>query len=307
MNLKKHTILIVEDEIPVVELLMQLLFDYHIIISTTGRKALDIIKSEGIDLIILDIRLPDIDGFQICDELKMDDKLQRIPIIFLSGDASIDTKIRAFNNGAVDYITKPFEKDDLIIRINCQLDKLSKFEKEINFLQMDHNLIEEKMIQLEKCLKKTKQVENNFKSIVELMPAPVFVCEWKNDIIVYANSAFCKMCGYSIDELLDKCVDMLVPDEILEKRKEMKSRMTDDQLEEMMGTNRSHQMWIVHKNKDLVFKPAIFYNWRTNGDRFITMIFLDSPQEIKYNSIHTDLQSSLEKIKDDYFRRRSTD
>ncbi len=73
------------------------------------------------DLILLDIDLGPVSGFTVCEQLKADPSTAPIPIIFLSGDAEVDDKLRGFELGAVDYITKPFNADELCARVRTQL------------------------------------------------------------------------------------------------------------------------------------------------------------------------------------------
>ena len=130
-------ILIVDDLPENVRLLSSLLNEqgYRVNTATDGKMALAIIKRECPDLILLDIMIPEIDGYQVCRYLKSNHKTQHIPIIFLSGlDSELD-KIEAFKVGGVDYITKPFFVDEVVFRVRAQLNIIQqqqKFERELN-------------------------------------------------------------------------------------------------------------------------------------------------------------------------------
>lgn len=71
------------------------------------------------DIVLLDIKMPDIDGYQVCSILKADEETSSIPIIFLSGLNEVFDKVKAFQVGGVDYITKPFQTEEFITRIQC--------------------------------------------------------------------------------------------------------------------------------------------------------------------------------------------
>jgi signal transduction histidine kinase len=102
----------------------------EISIATSGEKALLITKSRLPDLILLDIMMPKMDGFEVCKKLKKDSLTNDIPIIFLT--AKIETRdiVKAFNCGVVDYITKPFKASELLARVNTHL-KLKHYRDQI--------------------------------------------------------------------------------------------------------------------------------------------------------------------------------
>lgn len=109
--MKKPTILIVDDTITNIQLLAGFLDDEYVIkAATNGKKALDIVKEdEKPDLILLDIMMPDMDGYEVCKQLKDDSDTLDIPVIFISAKDQVDDQVMGFNIGAVDYIIKPFE------------------------------------------------------------------------------------------------------------------------------------------------------------------------------------------------------
>lgn len=116
-------ILIVDDLAENVRLLSSLLSQqgYKVLSATNGKMALSIVNRESPDLILLDILIPKMDGYQVCHSLKSAEKTRHIPIIFLSGlDSELD-KIAAFKAGGSDYITKPFFVEEVIIRVKNQL------------------------------------------------------------------------------------------------------------------------------------------------------------------------------------------
>ncbi|HEY9622616.1 MAG TPA: response regulator [Crinalium sp.] len=86
-----------------------------------GAHALDAAQLDPPDLILLDIMMPGMDGYEVCQRLKADSRTQHIPIIFLSALDDIGDKIRAFSTGGVDYITKPFRKEEVLARVKTHL------------------------------------------------------------------------------------------------------------------------------------------------------------------------------------------
>lgn len=131
--MKKHTILIVEDEENLAKTisLNLKLENYEVIIATKGNEALKLftINKNEISLVLLDIMLPEINGLALCSEFKHIN--QNIPIIFLSAKNQINEKIEGLKLGADDYITKPFDLEELLLRINNLIKRVSKDLNEV--------------------------------------------------------------------------------------------------------------------------------------------------------------------------------
>jgi signal transduction histidine kinase len=119
----KGNILIVDDQLENLQVLSQTLSEagYKVKGAVKGEMALRASRSGNLDLILLDIKLPDMDGYEICQQLKEDEQTQNIPIVFLSALDEVLDKVRAFQVGGVDYITKPFQVEEVLARIQHQL------------------------------------------------------------------------------------------------------------------------------------------------------------------------------------------
>ena len=139
MEFKKPTILVVDDMTTTLLLLHDLLKDtYEVKIAKSGTKALEILESPNdIDLILLDIEMPDINGYDVCKRIKNNETIKNIPIIFITGRTSQEDEEHGLNLGAIDYITKPFNKAIVKLRIknylnlkikNDMLEKLSMYD-----------------------------------------------------------------------------------------------------------------------------------------------------------------------------------
>jgi len=105
---------------------------YRIALSLNGENALKIVKDKTIDLILLDVMMPDMDGFEVCKTLKSNPETKDIPIIFLTAKNETEDIVKGFQLGGVDYITKPFQKEELLVRINnhVQLKQIRDILKE---------------------------------------------------------------------------------------------------------------------------------------------------------------------------------
>jgi two-component system, sensor histidine kinase and response regulator len=120
---KKYTVLIIDDKKENLKYLNEILKeeDYNIKASTDAIFAINSSKINPPHLILLDIKMPDLNGFEVCNLLKNEESLKDIPIIFISALDDIKSKVKALNIGGVDYITKPFEKEEVKARIKTQL------------------------------------------------------------------------------------------------------------------------------------------------------------------------------------------
>ncbi len=101
----------------------------------SGKLAIQAVKNKIPDLILLDVRMPDIDGFEVCKRIKADPVFSDIPVIFVSGGDETLDKVKAFSSGGVDYITRPFQIDEVFSRISTHLDLRRQREQLRNTLQ----------------------------------------------------------------------------------------------------------------------------------------------------------------------------
>ena len=123
INLQHPVILCVDDEEANLELLKEILipYGYEVVSVTNGKDALLGVKSQAVDLILLDINMPEMDGLEVCRQVKEDENLRDIPIIMITGLASHEDRIRGIEAGVEDYFTKPFHKEELLARIKILL------------------------------------------------------------------------------------------------------------------------------------------------------------------------------------------
>ena len=119
---KQKTIMIVDDtEVNIVILVEALQEEYDLIVAINGKDAIDILKEQKPDLILLDIMMPEMDGYEVLSNLKKERNLGNIPVILLSAISDSDSKTKGFSLGAVDYITKPFDIIEVKARVKAQL------------------------------------------------------------------------------------------------------------------------------------------------------------------------------------------
>lgn len=132
--MKNKTILTVDDSTTNLDILVDLLSDYNVLDVTNGEDALEIINEEPIDLILLDIMMPDMDGLEVCQRIKNNPHSKDIPIIFITALNDEKNIEKAYMLGGIDYITKPFKPRELLAKVKVQfrLQELQNYVLEIN-------------------------------------------------------------------------------------------------------------------------------------------------------------------------------
>lgn len=139
-------ILVIEDDISTKSFLENLLTDQGYIVkcATRGTQGLELLSELTPDLVLLDLELPDISGDSVCKEIKK--QFPELPVIMLTAKNSLNAKIHGFDIGADDYITKPFETEELLVRIRARMrqNNISNSILKINDLELDGEKIEVK-------------------------------------------------------------------------------------------------------------------------------------------------------------------
>ncbi len=131
---KKGTILVVDDKAENIEILSDLLEGYNVLAAIDGPGALRILFKETVDIILLDVTMPGMDGFEICKKIKAQNGLKQIPVIFVTARTATDDIVHGFDVGGVDYITKPFKTPELLARIRTHIE-LKNAREEIKSLR----------------------------------------------------------------------------------------------------------------------------------------------------------------------------
>lgn len=201
--LPKGNILIVDDVPDNLTLLKKMLSGqgYKIRVAPNGRLAIQSVLAKPPDLILLDILMPDMDGYAVCQTLKANEQTCHIPIIFVSALSETFDKVKAFSMGGTDYLTKPVQIEEAIARINHQLN-LNRLRQQI----VDRNVeLEQEIrarIQAEEQVRLLQSVVVNANDAVVITEAEPF--DEPGPQILYVNEAFTKMTGYQSEDVLGK-------------------------------------------------------------------------------------------------------
>ena len=141
-NDKTSLILIVDDDAINIEILNDVLEEeYEIIFATHGQQALELAKKYQPDLILLDVIMPEMDGYAVCEQLKKETKTNSIPVIFITGLSDMAAEIRGLQVGAIDYVTKPINPPIVQMRVRNHIE-LQQARKSLKYLSITDGLTE---------------------------------------------------------------------------------------------------------------------------------------------------------------------
>ncbi len=145
--MRGYNILIVDDILDNIQVAMNILKEdnYNFSYAQTGEESLALMHHNNFDLILLDIMMPGLDGYEVCSIMKKDPRLTDIPVIFLTAKADMDSMAKGFEVGALDYIVKPFHANELLARVKTHLE-LYKAKQ----ILKDHNLSLQLKVELER-------------------------------------------------------------------------------------------------------------------------------------------------------------
>jgi len=177
----KADIFVVDDNIDNINVLEKILKEnqYKVRKSTSATRALTAIRTLPPDLILLDISMPELNGYEVCQELKKDINTNKLPVIFISAMDDVLDKVNAFKVGAVDYISKPFQVEEVLVRIENQLTIhfLRKELEEKN--QLLENQYQELKKEKEALIEEQKRTNKVFSTLVDLLPGLVLDKKYK--------------------------------------------------------------------------------------------------------------------------------
>lgn len=195
----------------------------------SGEKALDFLKDRHPDLILLDLHMQGMDGFEVMKQIQADDSYRSIPVIFLTADDDRDTEVRCFKEGALDFITKPFVADIMIQRVSriLQLDRLQKnlqqeVEKQTWKAEERRRKVERMSLQIMRTLAGTIDAKDKYTN-----GHSVRVAEYAREIARRVGKSEKEQEDIYYMGLLHDIGKIGIPDEIINKT----SRLTDEEYE----------------------------------------------------------------------------
>ncbi len=202
----KPHILIVDDLVESIQFLTEVLEQFGYIVRgvTNGKMALKTIPKTHPDVILLDILMPEMDGYQVCEALKADEATSEIPIIFLSAFDRVSNKLKAFQMGGVDYITKLCGPEEVVARVQTQL-TIQKQKKELKKQIEHHQQTAEILYQSRSLL--ANLLNSSKDGILALQAVRDMITEEIKDFhCLVINPVFVKLLGQKREDLMGKTI-----------------------------------------------------------------------------------------------------
>ncbi|MCI5219753.1 MAG: PAS domain S-box protein [Candidatus Electrothrix sp. LOE2] len=184
---KKDIILIVDDQPINLKILLSFLQeqDFELRVLQSGVQALALLRETVPDIILLDVMMPGLNGFETCRKIKADERLVDIPIIFMTALDTVQDKVTGFKAGGVDYITKPFQQTEVLIRINTHIN------------------LRKKALKLKETQEELLHQKNKLEALINSIPDPIYIKDVENTYIG-CNRAFEEVAGRPEQEIVGK-------------------------------------------------------------------------------------------------------
>jgi PAS domain S-box-containing protein len=165
---------------------------FQIIVARSGHEGLEKARADKPDLILLDVMMPDIDGFETCHRLKTAEDTKDIPVIFITALQDAGDKVKGFAAGGVDYITKPLQKEEMLARIKTHLQ-----------LQAHKKQLQQEIAERQRKEEALNESEMHYRTLLDKLPDAVFIHDITGKLFDI-NEEACRRLGYSREELLQK-------------------------------------------------------------------------------------------------------
>ena len=200
--------------------------DAVVLTSQNGRNGIELALSENPDVILLDVVMPGMDGFEVCRRLKKDPYVQEIPVVFLTAlKDDRENRIKALEVGAEGFISKPIDEPELIAQIRAMVKIKAASEQRLNENARLIKLVAERTKELEKELRQRKIVENKYRELFEANSDSIAIFQIGMDHttlnFVDCNENNAKLLGYSKEEIIHfqpNDIEVPISNEVLQWR-----------------------------------------------------------------------------------------
>ena len=232
------TILAVDDKLENLKVLIKHLEEsgYELMVAQSGEEALKHVDRIIPDIILLDVLMPGIDGFETCRRLKQNRRAKEIPVIFMTALTETVDKIRGFEVGAVDYLTKPLQHQEVLARVNAHL-SIRKYQQQ---LQAKNDLLKQKNDLLKKQKRELRESEARFRGLSEATFEGILIHDQGK--IIDSNKILEKMFGYKRKEVNGKNVLEFLSPEFRDTAKEWMHKK-DENPHEVEGIKKDSSLF----------------------------------------------------------------
>ncbi len=232
MNRQKKDIILIVDDQPInLKILLSFLQeqDFELRILQSGVQALALLQEIVPDIILLDVMMPEQDGFETCRRIKADERLVDIPVIFMTALDTVEDKVTGFKAGGVDYITKPFQQTEVLIRINTHIN------------------LRKKALKLKETQEELLHQKNKLEALINSIPDPIYIKDVENKYIG-CNRAFKDVAGKSEQEIVGKEDHAVFSPEVAAS-----FRTKDQEMLSFSEAKRTEELIIAPDGKNLFF------------------------------------------------------
>ena len=195
----KGIILIIDDNPTNLGILFTFLSEsgFKVLVAVDGMSALEQLEYTQPDIILLDIMMPGLDGFETCAQLKKNPKTQEIPVIFLTALSDVVDKVKGFELGAVDYITKPIQNEEVLSRVQTHL-TLRNLQKQ---LQAQNLQLQQEILQRQRAEEIVRASEAKYRTLIEQIPAVTYIAALDDFATkLYVSPRVEKLLGFSAQD-----------------------------------------------------------------------------------------------------------
>jgi diguanylate cyclase (GGDEF)-like protein/PAS domain S-box-containing protein len=230
------TILIVDDNPNNLQVLRDLLGQegYKVRPALSGESALRAVENNPPDLILLDVRMPGIDGYETCRRLQARECSKSIPVIFISAMQDTDDMLAGFRAGGVDYVTKPFQAEEVLARVKAHV-QLHRLQQHLA------SMVQERTQALSKS-------EARYRVLFEDSPIPIMVFDTDDLTVLAVNCAFTRILGYTAQQSIGRILDFLAAPEQHESLRLLASTLSKNSKEQAF----TDRLRLCHRDGDII-------------------------------------------------------
>lgn len=247
---KAHTVLIVDDSLTNLKVVQEYLrsFGFGTLLARGGEIAIKQTRQHRPDAILMDVVMPEMDGFETCRRLQQDPATRDIPVVFMTSLASTEDKVRGFEAGAVDYVTKPFQKEEILARLTAHLrirSLTTRLKTAVDALER-HTQDQEAVI--EERTSAFLSSEARLRQVIEHMPVMLMAFDEQGQVVAW-NHECERVTGYTVEDVVGREAGLegLFPDADYRQTVRQRWILRDETYrnEEIRFTTRSGQQRVV--------------------------------------------------------------